>query len=189
MNNSIDWQVQRDLAVAGRLDEIDPGVYIRNYSSINKIAAHHARPKFRAGIEVIVHYGVTHSGKSHGVFTKLEADGIPYYVKDSMTKWWDGYKGETICVMDEFRGSINIDRILSWWDKYPLSVEVKGTTVPLNVTKFYVMSNLAPEDWYPDLDPKSREAYLRRITKKTKYVLKWGAKTLDEELDDLFNVD
>jgi len=48
------------------------------------------------------------------------------------------------------------------------------------------MSNLSPEEWYPDLDSATRDALFRRITQKTKYVFKHG-ENLDDLLNNIFN--
>jgi len=182
----VDWDKQFELAKNGSLDEMDSGIKLRCWNSINKITAHYSRPSFRNDIQVIVHYGVSGSGKSHTVFSKLEADGVPYYIKDSMTKWFDGYQGEEIGVIDEFRGVVTIERVLTWFDKYPCTVEIKGSTVPLKIKTWYVMSNLSPDEWYPDLDEATKGALKRRLTSVTKWNFKYTPKSFEEELDDLF---
>lgn len=185
-NSSIDWAVQLDLAKKREWESIDPGVYIRNYSSLKKIGTEYAIAQSRPNIEVHVHWGITGSGKSHHIFNLLKDDH--YYIKDAETKWFDGYRGETIGVIDEFRGTPNIAKMLRWWDKWPCNVEVKGGQVPLCIDKWYVMSNLDPMDWYPDVDQTTRDALLRRITTKTKYVFKYNERqALEDAIDNIFN--
>lgn len=36
--------------------------------------------------------------------------------------------------------------------------------MPLCATSFWITSNLAPKDWYPELDAESLAALLRRLT-------------------------
>lgn len=187
MNNKTDWDLQFELAKEGRIDEIDSGIKLRCWNSINKIAAHYTKPVFRNNINVNVHYGVSGSGKSHKVFTQLEKDGVPYYIKDSMTKWFDGYKGETIGVIDEFRGVVSIERVLTWFDRYPCTVEIKGSTVPLKIESWYVMSNISPDEWYPDLDDATKSALKRRLTHVTKWNFKYIERSIDQVLEDIFN--
>jgi len=184
LNSKVDWALQLDLAKKRKWDELNPGVLIRNYSALKKIGTEYAIAPSRPNITVHVHYGITGSGKSHKVFNEVE--GKEYYIKDSETKWFDGYKGEKIGVIDEFRGIINIAKILKWWDKWPCNVEIKGGQVPLEIDTWYVMSNLSPEEWYPDLDSATKDALLRRITQKTKYVFKHG-ENLDDLLNNIFN--
>lgn len=43
-------------------------------------------------------------------------------------------------------------------------VEVKGGSRAMNSSKFWVLSNLHPKDWYPLLDQDTLSALLRRLT-------------------------
>jgi len=107
-----------------------------------------------------VYYGPTATGKSRRAWHEA---GLDAYGKDPRSKWWDGYQAQTSVVIDEFRGSIDISHLLRWLDRYPLCVEVKGSSVPLCATSIWITSNLAPSMWYPDLDAQSLDAFLRRL--------------------------
>lgn len=76
---------------------------------------------------------------------------------------WCGYRGEAHVIVDEFRGGIDISHILRWTDRYPVCVETKGSSRPLVATSIWITSNLDPRNWYPDLDPDSLDALLRRL--------------------------
>lgn len=67
-------------------------------------------------------------------------------------------------LIDEFRGDIGISHLLKWCDKYKCSVENKGGGIPLAATRIIITSNLAPQDWWKDIDPATLEAFLRRVT-------------------------
>jgi len=85
------------------------------------------------------------------------------YPKDPRTKFWDGYNGQQHVVIDEFRGSIDISHMLRWLDRYPVIVEVKGSSTCLVATTIWITSNLDPRDWYMDLDVDTKQALLRRL--------------------------
>lgn len=53
--------------------------------------------------------------------------------------------------------------MLRWLDRYPVLVEVKGSTVCFKARVIWMTSNLHPRDWYPDLDPETLSALMRRI--------------------------
>lgn len=89
--------------------------------------------------------------------------GLQAYPKDPRSKFWDGYRGQAHVVIDEFRGGIDIAHLLRWFDRYPVIVEVKGSSVVLNAKKIWITSNLAPEAWYPDTDQETIAALRRRI--------------------------
>jgi len=115
------------------------------------------------GIEKIINvfHGRTGTGKSRRAW---EEAGVRVYSKDPRTKWFDGYQGEENIIIDEFRGTVDISHILRWFDRYPVRVECKGSSMPLQATTFWITSNLAPTDWYPDLDSETKSALLRRLT-------------------------
>jgi len=68
-----------------------------------------------------------------------------------------------IVVIDEFRGDIDISHLLRWLDRYPVVVEIKGSSTPLVAEKIWITSNLHPTAWYPNLDPLTYAALERRL--------------------------
>jgi hypothetical protein len=42
-------------------------------------------------------------------------------------------------------------------------VEVKGYSAALRCEKIWITSNLHPTKWYPELDPATMDALLRRL--------------------------
>jgi len=158
-NNADHWLQIRDAARAGNIEEIDPRVYICHYNSLRRIAADHMQPVAIVRI-VNVFVGRTGTGKSRRAW---EEAGLDAYPKDPRTKFWDGYRGQNNVVIDEFRGDIDIAHMLRWTDRYPVIVEVKGTSTVFKATNIWITSNLPPERWYPTLDPETFDALLRRL--------------------------
>ncbi len=158
-NNPKDWEAILSSAKQGRLDDIPPDVYIRCYNSLKRIAVDNLKP-CEIEREIKVYCGRTGTGKSRRAW---EEAGISAYPKDPRTKFWDGYGGQTNVVMDEYRGAIDISHLLRWLDRYPVIVEVKGGATVLQAKYIWITSNLHPKDWYPDLDPETLQALLRRI--------------------------
>lgn len=109
---------------------------------------------------IVVFHGPTGSGKSRRAWAEA---GYDAYSKCPRTKWWTGYQGHANVVIDEFRGGIDIAHILRWFDRYPVSVETKGSTKPLVAKNIWITSNLHPLNWYIDLDKETKDALLRRL--------------------------
>lgn len=168
LNDKVDWEKQLALAKERKFDEIDPGIQMRCWNNIQKIASHYDKPKWRHNLKAEVYWGDTGSGKSFKAFT----ENPDAYLKCPSTKWWDGYQGEKIVIVDEFRGQIGIHNILRWCDKYPCTGEIKGAQVPLSIEKIIFTSNLSPSMWYPELDTETQSALLRRLT-VTHFNVKW----------------
>jgi len=79
-------------------------------------------------------------GKSH----KARHDyGDDIYIKP-MNKWWCGYTGQKIVLLDDFEktaGPMLGHYIKIWTDKWECTGEIKGGSVALNHEKFIVTSN------------------------------------------------
>jgi len=108
----------------------------------------------------VVFWGATGTGKSHRAW---ERAGVGAYSKCPRSKFWCGYRGEESVVIDEFRGGIDISHLLRWLDRYPVRVEVKGSSKPLMAKSYFITSNLHPRNWYPDLDRETYLALERRL--------------------------
>lgn len=115
------------------------------------------------GVErtITVYWGRTGTGKSRRAWDEASLSAFP---KDPRSKFWDGYNNHEHVVIDEFRGGIDISHVLRWFDRYPVVVEVKGSSVVLRATRIWITSNLDPRKWYPDLDEETLSALLRRLT-------------------------
>lgn len=159
-NCTQDWETIREAAKRGELDNIQADLYVRHYGNLRRINQDNLTPVAMER-EVYVYWGATGVGKSRRAWNEA---GIDAYPKDPRSKFWDGYRGQQFVVIDEFRGDIDIGHILRWFDRYPVIVEVKGSSVVLKATKIWITSNLNPLYWYPTLDEATREALMRRLT-------------------------
>jgi len=159
-NSKPDWERVWTAAQRGDLLAIPASIRVVSYRTLRTIASDHDKP---VGIERTCHvfWGSTGTGKSRRAWDEA---GMGAYSKDPRSKFWCGYQGESNIVIDEFRGGIDIAHILRWLDRYPVRVEIKGSSRPLNGAIFWITSNLNPLDWYPDADLATKEALLRRLT-------------------------
>lgn len=154
-----DWAAIRDSARSGRLCDIPPDVYVRCYQQLRRIESDHLQP-VALERKVYCFWGRTGSGKSARAWSEA---GLEAYPKDPRSKFWDGYRGHSHVVIDEYRGGIDISHILRWLDRWPVVVEVKGSSTVLKAEKIWITSNIPPERWYPDLDSETLSALLRRL--------------------------
>lgn len=154
-----DWDAIWDAAIRGDLSSIPASIRFQSYRTICSIRADFAKP---IGVErsCYVFWGPTGTDKSRDAWIAAGDDAYP---KDPNTKFWCGYRGQSNVVMDEFRGLINISSLLRWLDRYPVNVEVKGSSACLCAKNFWITSNLPPESWYPQLDADTLSALMRRL--------------------------
>lgn len=160
VNSRVDWESVWDSAKSGNLMAIPANVRVVSYRTIRAIAADYDEPVASVR-ECIVYWGPTGTGKSRRAWNEA---GMDAYCKDPRSKFWCGYRNQQHIVLDEFRGGIDISHILRWLDRYPVRVEIKGSSRPLCATKFWITSNMNPKDWYPDIDYQTQEALERRMT-------------------------
>lgn len=158
-NNRNDWEKIKSDAIAGNLADIPGSVFVHCYGNLKKIAVDHMTP---VGVEKVVNvlYGPTGTGKSYRAWQEA---GLEAYPKNPRSIFWDGYRGQECVVIDEFRGGIDIAHMLRWLDRYPVIVDIKGSSCPLACKKIWITSNLHPKDWYPGLDEETQKALLRRL--------------------------
>lgn len=162
-NSDTDWNDVWENAKKGKMEEIPADVRVRCYNTLTKIQKDYQQPVLRDIQQVNVYWGVTGSGKTHRVFEEI---GSSFYIKSSTTKWFDGYNGQEDIVIDEFSGVIDIVHLLKWLDRYPCAVEVKGSQVYLNTKRWWITSNINPQDWYnkEGVTSEQRAALRRRLT-------------------------
>jgi len=158
-NSKVDWESVWAAAKSGDVDSIPAHVRITSYRTIRAISSDYSRA---VGMErqCFVFWGRTGTGKSRRAWNEA---GLDAYCKDPRTKFWDGYQVEKNVVIDEFRGGIDVAHLLRWLDRYPVRVEIKGSSRPLVATTIWITSNISPRQWYPDIDEETMAALLRRL--------------------------
>jgi len=111
-------------------------------------------------------YGSTGTGKTLAVFEASGAEEV--YSKPGGNDWWDGYCGQPVVLLDDYRGNwfpfANLLRLL---DRYPLQVPFKGGYVPFNSPTIYITCPVRPEVLYSSMETRTEGSIaqlLRRIT-------------------------
>lgn len=71
------------------------------------------------------------------------------YIK-AQNKWFDGYTGQQVIILDDLDSEVLGHYIKIWTDEYPFSGETKFGHVQLIHHIFYITSNYSPEDLFKD---------------------------------------
>lgn len=113
----------------GEIADRNFGAFVRYHGGISKalqlITKRRKQAKERREVEVILNWGVPGSGKSHMAYE----DAPELYNKplgEGDAKWWDGYDGEEVILLDDFTGQIKPDELKRILDIYPYEVSVRG---------------------------------------------------------------
>lgn len=105
-------------------------------------------------------YGETGIGKSRYI-----RDNFPNQVYfKAQNKWWDGYAGEKIVLIDDFdhSGQGLGHHLKIWGDCYSFVAEVKGSTLKPVYEKMFITSQYLPRDiWCPGEDQSKWDQEMR----------------------------
>ncbi len=115
--------------------------------------------------EVFWFHGPTGTGKTRCVYGIEGLDNVytPLY-SHSKLEWFENYDADEVVLIDDFRPNMcSFDMFLRLLDRYPMLVNIKGSSRQFLARKIYITSPLAPlkccEAW-TDEDPAQ---LLRRI--------------------------
>lgn len=158
-NSKTDWESVWNAAKSGELESIPANVRVVSYRTLRAIGSDYsvALPIDR---RVDVFWGTTGTGKSRRAWSEA---GETAYAKCPRSKFWDGYQDHEHVIIDEFRGGIDVAHLLRWFDRYPVRVEIKGSSRPLHARRIWITSNVEPRYWYPELDSQTLDALMRRL--------------------------
>lgn len=138
--------VQR-IATGERVDDIlmdDPIFYHQYGRTLREAEAISLRKKFRTWqTEGVWYHGDSGAGKSHRAFEGYNPE--THFVKDLTVEWWDGYTGQPIVILNEFRGQIPLETLLTFVDKWPQAVKWRNKeSVPFLAKKIIVTCIMDP---------------------------------------------
>ena len=116
-------------------------------------------------VNIIWFWGDTGCGKTRAVYQDHEADEI---FKPISYKWWEGYDGHKIVLLDDFRKDFcKFHELLKLLDIYPYRVETKGGSRQMHAHTFYITSCFGPAETYETRE--DLQQLLRRITEEWKF--------------------
>lgn len=102
-------------------------------------------------------WGMPGSGKTYYATTTYPN----HYIK-LQNKWWDGYNGEEVVILDDLNDKSMGYYIKIWADNYKCKGEIKNGTIPLEFKMFIVTSNYMPRAIFKE-DPILQLAIARRF--------------------------
>lgn len=141
-----------------------PNLFLRHAKMLS-VVRQMRQPKRNWAPKVVLAYGGPGTGKTAWCYAQTGGELSPNtYTKPTNSKWWCQYSGQENVVIDEFKGWIPWNQLLTILDRYPLQVEAKCVQGGLNFVakSIYITSNARPDEWYAPEYPIL--ALTRRIT-------------------------
>lgn len=90
-------------------------------------------------------WGETGTGKTRYVYERHK----DIWACGRDLKWWDGYNGQEVVLLDDFRGDMcKFRELLRILDRYPYRVEFKGGSRNLNSPYIYITCPYPPDEVY-----------------------------------------
>jgi len=140
-----------------RVAEDHPREYIKFSRGFRDLALQLQLPYEHTQVRGIWIHGPPGTGKSHSA-RSFSSD---LYIK-AQNKWFDGYDGERVILLDDLDTGVLGHHLKIWADKYACTGETKGGTIHLRHHLFIVTSNYKPEHFWIE-DPIMLAAVERRF--------------------------
>lgn len=114
---------------------------------------------------ILWYYGGTGSGKTRQA---IKQGGDDYYISMNNLRWWDGYYGQKVVILDDFRKDFcTFHELLRILDRYPYRVQIKGSSLWLQAETIIITSCFRPEDVYETREDVKQ--LLRRIDRVVEF--------------------
>lgn len=138
----------------------EPQVYLLHDKALDR-AFKRAKPSPQT-LDTLEHqwwYGPTGTGKSR----RAREENPNAYIKDPKERWWDGYAGQDVVIIDDFDKYQKEQGgdMKRWLDHYPFQAPVKGSYIEIRPKKIIVTSNYHPSEIWDDA--QTVEPILRRV--------------------------
>jgi len=120
------------------------------------------RPERDWPTQALLFTGSTGTGKTRTANLIAQYLGSNYWAESTLS-WFDGYDGEPLMIVDEFRGQCTPEFILRFLDRYPMRLPVKGGFTQMAAHTVILTSNLHLADMFMGCDVSTRNAIARRV--------------------------
>ena len=140
-------------------------------------------------LEVQYIYGESGVGKTRGIYDKYGYKNV-YRVSD-YNHPFDGYNGQDVLLLDEFRSNIPISLMLELLDGYPFELPSRYSNKQACYTKVVIISNVSLNMQYPNIqetEPETWKALLRRINSITRFERNKGQYPF-AQIDEVVSID
>lgn len=167
-----DVNLVHDLVVEGKDDlaiaDQHPAGYYKYYRAVKRVRFlrdQEATKDFRK-VQVHVFLGPPGCGKTRYCTEHYKESLFILRAPNDKSVWFDGYRGQTTLLIDDFYGWIRWGTLLHLLDGYQTRIPIKGDFTWAKWNTVLITSNVKTvRDWYSTIDENLFPALERRITK------------------------
>lgn len=146
-----------------------PIQFVKFHKGIERLISLRA-PSRNFKTQVYWFWGGTGSGKSKKAF-EMAAE-TSFYVKDPLNKWWCGYEQQDVVIIDDYRRDFStFAQLLRLFDRYPMTVEMKGSTTNFCSKKIIITTPKSPIATWEGRTEEDHGQLLRRIDEITHFAV------------------
>lgn len=129
-------------------------LFVRYHSGLEKYRQATIRPREEKPV-VILWTGSSGAGKTKTAIEYAKERGLEYYRHSISGKWFDGYRQQPVCIIDEMDKKcmdrkFDFDMVLNLLDRYECKVEVKGGVQEFTSTYILMTAIEFPDVWFKD---------------------------------------
>lgn len=160
------WTKSLECSKSGNFDDIPADIFMRYYNVINKINIDY-KPK-PVNLPPAEFYGVWIWGPPRTGKSYVARTTFPDAYLKGLTKWWCGYKGEDVVIIDEWHPSVTEDvksELKKSSDRYIFTAEYKGGSMKIRPKLIIVTSNFAMSQCFDGIDLSALKFRFKEIHK------------------------
>lgn len=154
--NAVSAAIKEGTSIQAIAEEF-PEQYIKFGRGIRDLKLVLEKPYNHDSLRGLWYVGPPGAGKSR----KAREDNPDAYLK-AQNKWFDGYNGEDVIILDDLDTPTLGHHLKIWADRYACTGETKGGTIHLRHKQFIVTSNYTIESLWPE-DEEIQKALNRRF--------------------------
>lgn len=138
----------------------DPGTWARNHNAVTRWSRMH-QPKRNFKTTCIYIWGIAGCGKTQYAISK---GASPLQIKSGFFR---GYNNQTVVVIDDIDQHMGLTRTewLTLFDRYPLTLNVKGGEAEFNSKLIFVTSNFPPSVTFGTMWDEAMQRRFEKIYK------------------------
>lgn len=121
-------------------------------------------------VKVVYISGETGTGKTRFIMDKYGYENV--YKVTNYDHPFDGYNGESVLLLDEFRSSLPFGDLLQYIDGYPCRLSARYADKIACFNQVFIVSNILLWKQYPNIQieqPSSWNAFIRRLDRVVKF--------------------